>query len=471
MKAIPDLSRTKICKTLINTGVCDDPDCKYAHNKEELRHVAGVPTQLPTPQVYQQLPAAPRDANTTASGGAQKAPANAALAGAPFNPAALGLPPMLVGQNVDPATQAILIQQWMSNMATHMAQMQMQMMVAAQTQDQTRGGTGMPMGYPGLLGPDAQPQDAPGSQSFLYNALFSGAGGVPQGPLPGGSVQGASAPKSRGDKIGKVPNPRSAIQKAANKTMPTTFQEQREGPPQQKTSKEDVHWTCCGSQHESDAKFCRSCGRPQPMTPIDVPYKVKNTFVDVVSDDGSSPPKGGLRSVQSAAARLYAFAGDSTPQKTGKDSPGNLSSASLNSMGASPGFGDESSRLILPSMNRGNTWGSNLDALAEDVDEDFDVQQQPDGDSSTGHEGLESHLNHNGDGAASGSDDEGRRARGASGSFDSSAASFDGSREGQIGLESMVIKNTFLEYKAAKPMGGMRMVQTAAGRLDLMSEE
>merc|ERR1719158_834619 len=43
MQPSPDLSRTKICKTLINTGVCDDPDCKYAHNKDELRVVPGVP--------------------------------------------------------------------------------------------------------------------------------------------------------------------------------------------------------------------------------------------------------------------------------------------------------------------------------------------------------------------------------------------------------------------------------------------
>jgi len=31
------LSRTKLCKTLIATGICEDPNCLYAHNKEELR--------------------------------------------------------------------------------------------------------------------------------------------------------------------------------------------------------------------------------------------------------------------------------------------------------------------------------------------------------------------------------------------------------------------------------------------------
>jgi hypothetical protein len=43
MRSLPDLSCTKFCKSLINTGVCDDPQCKYAHNKEELRASSQVP--------------------------------------------------------------------------------------------------------------------------------------------------------------------------------------------------------------------------------------------------------------------------------------------------------------------------------------------------------------------------------------------------------------------------------------------
>jgi hypothetical protein len=42
MRALPDLSCTKFCKSLINTGVCNDPQCMYAHNKEELRSSAQV---------------------------------------------------------------------------------------------------------------------------------------------------------------------------------------------------------------------------------------------------------------------------------------------------------------------------------------------------------------------------------------------------------------------------------------------
>eukprot|EP00929_Paragymnodinium_shiwhaense_P032235 TRINITY_DN17904_c0_g3_i1.p1 TRINITY_DN17904_c0_g3~~TRINITY_DN17904_c0_g3_i1.p1 ORF type:complete len:560 (+),score=124.68 TRINITY_DN17904_c0_g3_i1:163-1842(+) len=37
LKPLPDLTCTKLCKTLIQTGNCDLPGCKFAHNREELR--------------------------------------------------------------------------------------------------------------------------------------------------------------------------------------------------------------------------------------------------------------------------------------------------------------------------------------------------------------------------------------------------------------------------------------------------
>merc|ERR1712137_1021308 len=39
LKPLPDLTCTKLCKTLIDTGKCENKDCTYAHNQEELRHV------------------------------------------------------------------------------------------------------------------------------------------------------------------------------------------------------------------------------------------------------------------------------------------------------------------------------------------------------------------------------------------------------------------------------------------------
>lgn len=37
MNPLPDLSRTKLCAELINTGQCSDPKCKFAHTRRELR--------------------------------------------------------------------------------------------------------------------------------------------------------------------------------------------------------------------------------------------------------------------------------------------------------------------------------------------------------------------------------------------------------------------------------------------------
>lgn len=34
---LPDLSCTKLCRTLLKTGTCQDPNCTYAHTDEELR--------------------------------------------------------------------------------------------------------------------------------------------------------------------------------------------------------------------------------------------------------------------------------------------------------------------------------------------------------------------------------------------------------------------------------------------------
>lgn len=41
MQHLPDLFRTKLCRMLINTGVCENAECRYAHSQEELRVVPG----------------------------------------------------------------------------------------------------------------------------------------------------------------------------------------------------------------------------------------------------------------------------------------------------------------------------------------------------------------------------------------------------------------------------------------------
>lgn len=45
---LPDLAKTRVCKTLISTGRCDDPQCSYAHSKEELREMPSAPERMPS---------------------------------------------------------------------------------------------------------------------------------------------------------------------------------------------------------------------------------------------------------------------------------------------------------------------------------------------------------------------------------------------------------------------------------------
>lgn len=39
LQPLPNLYRTKLCPRLLSSGTCPDPDCRYAHNREELRKI------------------------------------------------------------------------------------------------------------------------------------------------------------------------------------------------------------------------------------------------------------------------------------------------------------------------------------------------------------------------------------------------------------------------------------------------
>eukprot|EP00427_Karlodinium_veneficum_P027899 CAMPEP_0169198312 /NCGR_PEP_ID=MMETSP1016-20121227/8745_1 /TAXON_ID=342587 /ORGANISM="Karlodinium micrum, Strain CCMP2283" /LENGTH=329 /DNA_ID=CAMNT_0009275039 /DNA_START=93 /DNA_END=1082 /DNA_ORIENTATION=+ len=56
LEHLPDLSRTKLCKTLINTGSCEDPECRYAHSKEELRDNGPTLSNAPQSALPQTTP-------------------------------------------------------------------------------------------------------------------------------------------------------------------------------------------------------------------------------------------------------------------------------------------------------------------------------------------------------------------------------------------------------------------------------
>lgn len=406
MQSIPDLSRTKICKTLINTGSCNDPDCTYAHNKEELRVVEGVP-----PATSQQaLPSSSGSASSGKGrrGGHNEAQAgghNASAQGQQTYPMAAGLPPTFAGQALDTAQQMAL-QQWM---ALQMSQMQM-MAVAAQSQAQQRVASD---GY--RQGPAAQVQGAAAgeSSSFLYNALFDGdraanaalAAGSPQ--LPSSSFSQPAA--ARANASGSRPEPKKVL----------------------------------ASKVERDPAESRF--EPAQVSPV--PYKVKNTFIDV--HEQNSPL--GLRSIQSAAGCLYGLGGNSHSGSFSSDDGSPLQSTLNPSLAApmvigttSPSLAltDESVGLNLPKpMARINTWASDLGCLTEEDKEDnSEPSREPSRQVSP-----QAPL-----------DDEGRGEE-------------SNNRSGST-MEGFVVKNTFLEYKAPA-VGGMRQVQTASGSLHLMSQE
>eukprot|EP00441_Pelagodinium_beii_P041254 CAMPEP_0197639582 /NCGR_PEP_ID=MMETSP1338-20131121/14164_1 /TAXON_ID=43686 ORGANISM="Pelagodinium beii, Strain RCC1491" /NCGR_SAMPLE_ID=MMETSP1338 /ASSEMBLY_ACC=CAM_ASM_000754 /LENGTH=292 /DNA_ID=CAMNT_0043212329 /DNA_START=82 /DNA_END=960 /DNA_ORIENTATION=+ len=46
LKAAPDLSKTKLCPTLVSTGRCNEQNCSFAHSKDELRARPEVPPEV-----------------------------------------------------------------------------------------------------------------------------------------------------------------------------------------------------------------------------------------------------------------------------------------------------------------------------------------------------------------------------------------------------------------------------------------
>jgi len=206
MMPVPDLSRTKICKSLINTGSCEDPDCKYAHNKDELRNVPGVllmPKGIPSTATTSST----RQQASSHGGGTrdQKTKPKPKL-----NESTAGQPPIFAGQRPQtvPAAQTVDMQAMMSGMAMHLAQMQM--MVAAQSQDTSA---------------KTRAKAAATSSPFLYNALFPAYDGQQQDPRRAAVKQG-KAPGSRSTsnkQLGSRPTPNEEAMGSVPYDVKNTF--------------------------------------------------------------------------------------------------------------------------------------------------------------------------------------------------------------------------------------------------------
>lgn len=182
----------------------------------------------------------------------------------------------------------------------------------------------------------------------------------------------------------------------------------------------------CGNSLAPGIKFCPKCGT-SCLALKGQKYDVKNTFVDIPDPLGAK--KNGIRNIQSASASLNSLR-DESP--------------------ASPKSGDGVVAPTLgvtgPRLPRLSTWASDLDTLDEDKEElnDQSVKRLQDTPLLAGMYDLGEEV---------------------------AADATGGGPEGMLGIENMRVKNTFLEFKTDAPRTGMRMVRTAAGRLDLMGSE
>jgi hypothetical protein len=357
MNPIPDLSRTKICKTLINTGMCTDENCKYAHNKDELRDLAPG-------AITDDLPGRQRCANVAA---------NAVEAGSSFPTTARP-----GGAEDAVAAQTMLqMQQWMS------------MMQYAMMSRQPEGVHGTAVGYP-----EMQQQHA--TAPFLYNALFE------------------EAPSYCPD--AKAPPPRPSKSKIS--VEPSSWDKSA-------TCQQDSPTKCvCGNNLRAGIKFCPNCGMSCLALKAQR-YDVKNTFVEIPDEFGAN--KLGVRNVQSASATLNSYLDDSPMTSPSGDV----------TMGGILG--------VSCRMPRSSTWASDLGTLAEESDDAL----------------REKRLQDTPLGSCFAVCDEAFP-------VDTTAISPE---EGMLAMENMRVKNTFLEFKTDEAPTGMRMVRTAAGRLDLMGCE
>lgn len=479
MNTLPDLSRTKICKTLINTGKCEEPDCKYAHSREELRNMPGGGTDFdlskaaaaqcrapPAPSAVAPAPCAATAASNAAFAQAFAAMAAQELQGshgqagsmpqlqAPFAQAA-----------ANPQAQAALLQHMAAQLSLQAAmiqaqqpgtcapdraaQMQMAMMHAASP------GWPFPAPGPSAQQPPPRPQQPAGNSAF--NALQSqpsrganggrdavgrtGAGGARggrSGRTGGGSslawpeeqrgegrgprVSPAAAPPARGRVARSAPGdlvqpPLGGQSALLAQTTASAFDPRTATGSSVSPGPLFLDHSCTGgiavAASPAAAAGGSRRGRAGRMAVVD---EAKRTTDRFDSDDSTAVPASERRLQDCASV-------ETTPQDTPTLGPSQLPAAVPSS-----GMGGDSLHFPDP-----HGWPATPDSLHFPV-------------------AASAHA----------------RPRTQSGSVMD-----DADFRASLGLQSVTVKNTFLDFQSHQPsprMPGMRQVQTAAGRLDLMAQ-
>jgi len=443
MNPLPDLTRTKLCKTLINTGSCDDPECKYAHNKDELR---GTPPPLPksataareglTPLCVDAAPGSPLHAASVDAiggvGGVEQAMQSGML-------------------------QAGMMQQWSSCMAMQMAMMQAAhaQAIAAQIQDSEFTPASM-------LASKDSPQVSPWSTPISTGAGLDG--------VAGKGRDGRSKGRSKGS---DVPSPSHG-----------KGEKERD----QKVLVKNTFITC-------EEEFT-----PKPLRMIHSAAGRLNMLSrnDDMSEDGDESHE--LQQVL-PDERLHPKPSMGLPAYAPLPESLNISRITGASILDGPLTRDADTSLLsemshsASNLVRSGTWGgTSLATLAEEthpklgeIEEDYWENRQVSGAGSDATTGVPSterertekrvqdtplHVVAEAASRRSQSSLDSPRSQGLGSSDEEAAAQDDdggaGAQRGPLpevnSMRGLAVKNTFLEFEA--PPAPLRSIQTAAGRLD-----
>eukprot|EP00448_Togula_jolla_P001899 CAMPEP_0170609962 /NCGR_PEP_ID=MMETSP0224-20130122/22399_1 /TAXON_ID=285029 /ORGANISM="Togula jolla, Strain CCCM 725" /LENGTH=505 /DNA_ID=CAMNT_0010935293 /DNA_START=182 /DNA_END=1699 /DNA_ORIENTATION=+ len=481
LQNLPDLVRTKLCKTLINTGVCEDATCRYAHNKEELRQVSGFNDKAPKEKA-EALAAQNTDAvepQEAAQFQAQFGSQAALPQSAYFNQMMSYMPGMAGMDMLHYGQQAQLLQMGHSaHMAEAMRFQAMAMCLEA----------GQLMSQPQSMAPE----DAAASQGHgWWGQPLSGAAASHPAVWPPAPVASEGTQAGRGGRRGARKNAPAARAEIATVAVP------------------EPKGTLGKGQSRQQRSFPSSADDSRRMV-------VKHTFITLQEE------KETLRQVRTASDCLAELGGPATPTDATPDSGlgdrpptpeqsglgripgpgqgsmpklsrayhndpvqidfGSLRSLSSNSLGPLADSEEESSgrsplsRRVevqsMPGLQRKCQSQPRLNALSED----FAVEEQPLGDLRQCESDGEAHETDVYSTRPEKRSQDTPYPAGQSSGCDSSVSASEG-KDGQrqsalLGDHPrMTVKNTFLDFGSQETSRPIRAVHTAGGRLDLMGQE
>jgi len=511
---LPDLYRTKLCKTLINTGVCNDPQCRYAHSRDELRQVDGFAGTLNagagrTPDAqrpsmgkfqaqqhqaqYGAQHGSPQSANPNSQMSLHQIAALGQMAHAGL-PTSGGLEQVLLhmGQAAQAhAAEAMRLQATMAACLQAGGSLPQCATAAfpsyaptAGTMPTAFGALGLPisMHQPGEMAPTAASGDEVHHQQG-YPSPVAAAGGqrrgsgasavsIGRGPAAGGGHSRQGSSEGQGyvgaEAAGRLRGSKAGVGSSASDGTPSTEMGTDGGgfAPSEPAQINFSSLRSLSSQSLSrlaeEAENAAAEGLPKDQlsaAPEDdaesFSWRVKNTFLDF--ETGHAPIAGKLRTVCSAAGRLDALGEEPAPSAAALAA----AAAVVTTGAAAPGGSKTPSPPASPwaGPQQGGRQGAALNHVPENTTKGFGSQES----TAKGFGSQESTAS----GSMSALPQTEKRSQ------DTPLASKEALMSGQsFGAAGYTVKNTFVDFGPDEPKTtGLRVVHTAAGRLDLMGQE